>query len=153
VVDCDRFIANNLMTNRKGHCMLPFHVDKLFKANIEGTALPQSAGLKLVFHAPEEDQNIFDAEIEEVMVRWDNLAAIEIKRGLFGAAVALTVKSDAVFPRLLKPKDNQLTLTIRRRDKAKLDRFERELTGFRSGELASDTEEFIDDMRDFLDRM
>lgn len=133
--------------------MLPFHVDKFFKANVEGTALPQAEGLKLVFHAPEEDQNIFDAEVEEVLIGWDNLATIEIKRGLFGAAVNLEFNSDAPFPRMLKPHDNKLTLTIRRRDKVKLERFERELTGFRSGELASDTEEFIDDMRDFLDRM
>ena len=133
--------------------MLPFYVDKFFSADIEGTALPQAEGLKLVFHAPQEDQNIFEAEIEEVLVTWDNLANVEIKRGIFSSAVTLTLKSAAAFPRMLQTKDLLLALTIRKRDKEKLDRFENELTGFRSGELTNDTDEFIDDMRDFLDRM
>ena len=133
--------------------MLPFHVDKFFSADIEGTALPQAKGLKLVFHAPEEDQNLFEAEIEEVLVVWENLANVEIKRGIFGAVITLQVKSASPFPRMLQPKDLRLALNIRKRDKEKLDRFEKELAGFRSGELSDDTDEFIDDMRDFLDRM
>lgn len=105
--------------------MLPFYVDKLFRTDLEGTALPQRQGLKLVFHIPQEDQNLFEADVQEVLIAWNDLELIELKRKLFTATLYLTVKSDDSFPRQLKPKDNRLELSIRRRDKGKLDRFER----------------------------
>jgi hypothetical protein len=133
--------------------MLPFHVDKFFRNDIEGTALPQTAGLKLVFHAPKEGVNFLEAEIQEVLVPWKAMAGLDIKRGMFSSKVVLTMSSDTAFPKQLKPKDGVLELTIRKRDKLQLDQFEQDLAGLRSGEVDHDTEDFIDDMRDFLDRM
>ena len=133
--------------------MLPFYVSKLFRSTIEGTALPQAAGLKLVFHTPEEGQHIFDAEVQEVVVPWAVVPQINVDRGLISTTVELTLVSSELFPRPLQPADNKLVLEIRRRDHDELERFERAVAKFRAGAPQDDTEEFIDDMRDFLDRM
>ena len=133
--------------------MLPFYLDKLFSTDIEGTALPQAEGLKLVFHAPKEGVNLFDAEIEEVLVPWNNLAGLDIKRGMLRSKVVLTMKSDTTFPKPLKLKHGVLELTIRKRDKDALTVFEKDLASLRAGKVDHNTDDFIDDMRDFLDRM
>ena len=133
--------------------MLPFHVDKLFRDDVEGTALLKRDGLKLIFHSPKEGQHIFDAEIEEVFLPWSEMTGLNIDRGMLSSSLKIAVKSDDLFPKQLKPKNNQLELTIRRGDATKLDEFEKDLANLRAGKAGDDTDDFIDDMRDFLDRM
>jgi hypothetical protein len=135
--------------------MLQFHVTRLFgiKFKTHGVAIPKQGGLQLVFRDDAtEPQKLLDNEIKSVLIQWDNISNIEVKHGWFGTTVEVSIVSVDRIPELPGLEDTQLELKIHRSNLHEIEPFEREVQAHRSGKVDEDVDEFIDDVRDFLDR-
>ena len=134
--------------------MLQFHLTRLFGTQFKthGVAIPKPAGLQLVFREGEaEGPKIMDQEIKSVLIEWDNLASLEFKKGFFGTQLLVAIRSVSRVTDLPGLEDSQLELKIHRSNIDDIKPFERLVATYRSGNVDENVDEFIDDMRDFLD--
>ena len=95
---------------------------------------------------------MLDDQIESVVIPWDNVDDIEVKRGWIGTTVEVSVVSVERIPEIPGLSDLQLELKVHRSNLHEIEPFERAVQAYRSGKLDEDVDEFIDDVRDFLDR-
>jgi len=143
--------------------MLQFHLNKFFglKFRTHGMAIPSEEGLKLVFHHGDAPVRLFDEELQSAVVSWDNFAGMEVKKGfLSGTKLILRVKSAAWLKDLPGAAGKQeaatatteLELSIHKSNVDDVPAFERKVAEYRSGKVDEDIDDFIDDVRDMLDR-
>lgn len=135
--------------------MLQFHVTRLFgiKFKTHGVAIPKPDGLQLVFREDDaEPPKLLDNAIKSVLIQWDNIRNIEVNRGWLGTTVDVSIVSVERIPELPGLDDTQLELKIHRSNLHEVEPFQREFQAYRSGKVDEDVDEFIDDVRDFLDR-
>ena len=133
---------------------LPFHISKLFglKRKTHGFALVNETGIRLVFRDADEIAQAPDEDAESQMITWDNLASMEITRGLVSDEVKLSVH--VMFGEDPDGKnDSMIELELQKRDRPALDQFEKRVKEYRSGQRKDDVDEVLDDVRDLLDRM
>ena len=135
--------------------MLQFHVTRLFgtKFKTHGVAIPKQEGLQLVFRDDVPSaRELLDDKTKSVLIRWDDIRNIEVKRGWLGTTVEVSIVSVERMPELPGLDKTQLELKIHRSNLDEIEPFEREVRAQRSGKVDEDVDEFIDDVRDFLDR-
>ena len=135
--------------------MLQFHVTRLFglKFKTHGVAIPQQDGIRLVFREGEaKGPRLFDKEIQSILIQWDNLTDVSVERGFFGTRLKLSIKAPDKITELPGWDDSHVELRIHRSHVDDIEPFERSVAAYRSGRVDEDVDEFIDDVRDFLDR-
>ena len=133
---------------------LPFHISGMlgFKSKTHGYALVNQTGIQLVFRSADDIEKAPDEEAESQMITWDNLASFEAKRGIMSDTLNLGVH--VMFGDDPDGKnDNVIQLELAKRDRELLDRFEKVVKEYRSGERKDDVDDVLDDVRDLLDRM
>lgn len=143
--------------------MLQFHLNKFFglKFRTHGMAIPSEEGLKLVFRHSDAPARLFDENIQSALVTWDNFAGMEIEKGfLSGTKIVLRVKSAdwlKKMPGAANHNDSNATTTelelrIHKTNLGDIAEFEKQVDEYRSGVVDEDIDDFIDDVRDLLDR-
>lgn len=143
--------------------MLQFHLNKFFglKFRTHGMAIPSEEGLKLVFRHGDAPARLFDEEMQSALIEWDNFAGMEVEKSFFsGTKLLLRVKSAAWLKDMPGAADNddvatattELELSIHKSNVADVPAFERKVAEYRSGKVDEDIDDFIDDVRDMLDR-
>ena len=137
--------------------MLPFKVSKLFGtiAKVHGMAIANDEGLRLVFHEqPKKPVGVFEAKLESVLIAWDNLANFHVDLGLLADEVVITVQSleglDSDLPGL---EDKDVRLETYKRERDKLEAFQKDVAAYRSGKADEDVDEFLDELDRFIDGM
>lgn len=133
---------------------LPFHISRMlgFKSKTHGFALVNGTGIQLVFRDAEEITQDPDTEAESRMITWDNLASFEVKRGMISDELKLGVH--VMFGDDPDGKnDNVIELELQKRDRDKLDQFEKLVKEYQSGQRKDNVDDVLDDVRDLLDRM
>lgn len=165
-LNSDSFTLNseNFLIRRVSRVtMLQFHLNKFFglKFRTHGMAIPSEEGLKLVFRHGNEPVKLFAKDIQSVLVAWDNFAGMKVEKSfLSGTKVILNVNSAAWIKELPGAADNddaatattELELRIHKSNVDDLPAFEQKVTEYRSGKVDEDVDDFIDDVRDMLDR-
>ena len=134
--------------------MLPFHITRMFgfKSKTHGYALVNEEGIRLVFRDAADIKKEADEDAESRLITWDNLASWEAKRGLISDELRIQVH--VMFGDDPDGKnDNVIELELQKRDRDKLDRFEKHVKEYQSGERKDDVDDVLDDVRDLLDRM
>lgn len=132
---------------------LPFYISGMFglTSKTHGFALVSEKGIQLVFRGVEEIEKKPDEEAESRMILWDNLASFEAKRGMVSDQLKLGVH--VMFGDDPDGKnDNVIELELQKRDRELLDRFEKLVKEYQSGQRKDD-DDVLDDVRDMLDRM
>ena len=134
--------------------MLPFHISGMLglKSKTHGVALVDEEGIRLVFRDAADIEKEPDDEAESLHITWDNLVNWDAKRGLISDQINFEVR----VPLGDEPdgkNDNSIELELQKRDRDKLDRFEKLVKEYRSGQRKDDVDEVLDDVRDLLDRM
>lgn len=132
--------------------MLPFHISRLFQSKTHGFALVNEEGIKLVFREAEQISAEPDAEADSLMIPWSNLARWEAKRGLITDQFIMEVHRP-VGDEPDGKNDKVLELDLHKRERERLDEFEKQVKAYQSGELRDDVDDVLDDVRDLLDNM
>lgn len=143
--------------------MLQFHLNKFFglKFRTHGMAIPSEEGLKLVFRHGDAPARLFDEDIQSVLIAWNNFAGMAIEKGfLSGTKVVLRVKSAEWLKKMPGAADHsdsnatttELELRIHKTNLDDIPAFEQQVDEYRSGVVDEDIDDFIDDVRDMLDR-
>ena len=78
---------------------------------------------------------LLDNEIKSVLIQWDNISNIEVKRGWFGTSVEVSIVSVERIPELPGLDDTQLELKIHRSNHHEIEPFEREVRAHRAGKV------------------
>lgn len=133
---------------------LPFHISGMFglKSKTHGFALVSEKGIQLVFRDAEDISSTPDEQAESRMITWDNLASFKVIRGLVSDELKLGVH--VMFGDDPDGKnDNIIELELPKRDREKLDRFEKLVKEYENGQRKDDVDDVLDDVRDMLDRM
>ena len=134
--------------------MLPFQITRLWglKNKTYGFALVDERGIRLVFRDAADIQAEPEEDAESLQIDWDNFVGMEPKRGFLSDSLTIEVRvvpgdsPDA-------SDDNMIQLELQKRDRDRLDRFERDVDDYRTGRKKDDVDEVLDDVRDLLDRM
>jgi len=134
--------------------MLPFQITRMFglKSKTHGFALVNEQGIKLVFKDAAAIAKKSDEEANSIMIEWNNLARWEAKRGFISDAFTIEVHvmvGDEPDGR----NDKVLELELQKRDREALDRFQKHIKGYQSGERKDDVDDVLDDVQDMLDNM
>ena len=136
---------------------LPFHVDKLFRRRVEGTAVALPEGIKLVFFTPKDEAGLFDNLAEEFLISWSDVKSVEAEKGIFEDQLVVRLNSLSNMPEKLRGKSDQPTLhlDVRKKDREEIKPFLASVQAVRSGQqtIEEESDQFVDEMRDFLDRM
>lgn len=143
--------------------MLQFHLNRFFglKFRTHGMAIPSEEGLKLVFRHGDAPARLFDEEIQSALIEWDNLAGLEVEKGfLSGTSIKLRVRSAAWLKKLpgaANHRDSdgattELELEIHKTNVDDIPAFKKQVAEYQSGKTDEDVDDFIDDVRDMLDR-
>ncbi len=132
--------------------MVPFRVTRLFglKVQVEGMAIVNEQGIQLAFHTPEPDVDLFDAKVKAVHIGWPNLKSWSCDYGILGDRLQLQVNSLAEFSALPGVVAEQVELAVRKSDRKQLQEFEQRVREYQSGQRQDNTDELLDDIRDFL---
>ena len=134
--------------------MLPFHISKMlgFKSKTHGFALVSEEGIRLVFREADDIKKAPDEDADSMLIKWDNLDAWEAERGLisdeFRIKVHVMIGDDPD-----GKNDNVIQLELSKRDREKLERFEKHVKEYQAGQRNDDVDDVLDDVRDLLDRM
>ena len=134
--------------------MLPFQITRMFglKSKTHGFALVSEAGIQLVFRDAADIKQQPDEEADCLVIQWDNLARIEAKRGLLSDELVIEVHV-MVGQDPDGRGDKIIHLEVQKRDREKLDRFEKNVKDYQTGQRQDDVDEVLDDVRDFLDQI
>ena len=134
--------------------MLPFHISRMFglKSKTHGFALVNEQGIKLVFRDAADIASAPDDDADSLMIEWSNLAEWKAKRGLLSDEFTMKVHH-IVGDEPDGKNDNILELQIPKRDRDKLDRFEKHVKEYQNGTRRDDVDDVLDDVRDLLDNM
>lgn len=134
--------------------MLPFHITRLFglKRKTHGFALVNQEGIRLVFRDATDIVKEPDEEADFMIIKWDNLARIEAKRGFLSDELIIEVHV-MLGENPDGGDDKVIQLELQKRDRDKLDRFEKHVKEYQTGQRKDDVDDVLDDVRDFLDRM
>ncbi len=133
--------------------MLQFRLSRLFGIVIEiqGMAIVNQEGIRLAFQdADNQNQHFLDADVQAVLISWDNLADFACDYGMLSDEVRLRVRSIDELQQLPGIQDHELSLEIRKSDRDKLKDFEKAVVEYRSGLRQDNVDEMLDDIRDFL---
>lgn len=134
--------------------MLPFQITRMMglKSKTHGFALVNERGIQLVFRDAVDIENSPDDEADSIMIEWDNLVRWEAKRGFLSDQLVIEVHvmvGDEIDGR----NDNVLELELQKRDRDRLDRFEKHVKDYQSGARRDDVDDVLDDVRDMLNDM
>ena len=134
--------------------MLPFQITGMLglRSKTHGFALVNESGIRLVFREAEDIEQRPDEDAESLMIEWENLAAWEAKRGFLADQLILKVHH-VVADEPDGKNDNVLELELQKRDRDKLDRFEKHVQEYQSGTRKDDVDDVLDDVRRMLDNM
>lgn len=134
--------------------MLPFQITRMFglKSKTHGFALVNEQGIKLVFKDAADIKKMADNDANSIMIEWSNLARWEAKRGYLSDEFIIEVHV-MVGDELDGRNDNVLELDLQKRDRESLDRFEKHIKEYQSGERKDDVDDVLDDVQDMLDNM
>ncbi len=133
--------------------MLPFRLSRLFGivVQVHGMAIAEEKGIRLAFQETEDQPKHFlDANVQSVLIAWDNLEEIAFERGIVSDEVTLCVRSVESLGNLPGIQDHELSLEIRKSDRDALKVFERVVNEYRAGQRQDNVDEMLDDIRDFL---
>ena len=133
--------------------MVPFRLSQLFGIviKIHGMAIASEAGIQLAFHETQDQpQNPLDANVKSVSIPWDNLEAMECRRGIVSDQVLLRVKSTDGLVKLPGVKDQELALEVSKNDRDALKAFAEAAAEYRAGQRHDKVDAMLDDVRDFL---
>ena len=134
--------------------MLPFQITGMlgFQSKTHGFVLVNEEGIRLVFREADDIKKAWDDEAEFLLIKWDNLAGIKVVRGLISDELKISVKV-MIGDEPDGKNDNVIELELQKRDRDKLDRFEKHVKDYQSGKRKDDVDDVLDDVRDMLDRM
>ncbi len=134
--------------------MLPFQITRMFglKSKTHGFALVNGQGIKLVFKDAVDISKTPDDDASSIMIEWNNLAKWEAKRGYLSDQFIIEVHA-MVGDELDGRNDCVLELELQKRDRDSLDRFEKHIKEYQSGERKDDVDDVLDDVQDMLDNM
>jgi hypothetical protein len=137
--------------------MLPFQVSKLFSssARVHGLAMAKPDGIKFVFHNEGVDVDPDGVDVKTCMIAWKNLKRVTAQNGMFESHVVFDVVSLAGFEDVPFVKDGQIIIDVPKRDRDKIEDFQREVSEYRAGSgqsLDDEVDNLIDDVRDMFDR-
>jgi hypothetical protein len=134
--------------------MLPFHISRMLglKSKTYGFALVSEAGIRLVFRDAAEIKKTPDEDADSLMIEWDNVASWEAKRGILSDEFNITVHEMVGDDPDGQP-DNVIQLELQKRHREKLDRFEKLVKEYQSGQRKDDVDDVLDDVRDLLEGM
>lgn len=132
--------------------MLQFHLTNFFgtKFKTHGIAIPKEEGLQLVFRDGQAPAKLFDEDIQSILIDWKNFQGMQIKKGLFGTVVNVTVISANALGDFPAIEQDTITLKIHRSNVQDFEPFERAVNEYRTGRIDEDVDDFVDDVRDFL---
>ena len=135
--------------------MIQFRVSRLFglRVDADGMLIPGEQGLQLVFHRPDGDQGLLDANIQTVTIPWGDLESWEVDYGLLGDRVSLRVTSVECLRDLPGVDDCQVDLVIHKQQREALKDFEQRAREYEIGNRVDNVDEMIDEIRDFLQDM
>ena len=134
--------------------MLPFHITRMLglKSKTHGIALVNEKGIWLVFRDAADIEKEPDEDAESLLIKWDNLARWKAKRGFISDQLNIEVHVMSGDDPDGK-NDKVIELELQKRDREKLDRFEKLVKEYQSGQRKDDVDDVLDDVRDMLDRM
>ena len=89
-------------------------------------------------------------EADFMIIKWDNLAQLKAKRGLLSDELTIEVHV-MVGDDPDGSGDKLIQLELQKRDRDKLDQFEKHVKEYQSGQRKDDVDDVLDDVRDFLD--
>ena len=134
--------------------MLPFHISKTLglRSKTHGFALVNEQGIRLVFRDAEDIAKSPEDDPDTIMITWDNVARWESQRGLLSDQFIIEVHT-MVGDEPDGKNDNVIELELQKRDRDRLDRFEKHVKEYQSGQRKDDVDDVLDDVRDMLEGM
>lgn len=134
--------------------MLPFQITRMlgFKSKTHGYVLVNEQGIRLVFREADDIKKAWDDDAEFLQIDWDNFAGMDITRGIISDELKIKVLV-MIGDEPDGKNDNIIHLELQKRDRDKLDRFEKQVKDYQSGKRKDDVDDVLDDVRDMLDRM
>jgi hypothetical protein len=133
--------------------MVPFHTTRLFGWSVtaDGIAMVNGQGVQLAFQRPDENQELRDANIRTLEIPWESLQSLECDYGVLSDSIRLSVRSSSALQGLPGADEQHVELTVHKQHRDQLKDFERRLREYQSGNRRDDTDELLDDVRDFLE--
>ena len=134
--------------------MLPFHITRMLglKSKTHGFALVNAKGIKLVFRDAIDIDKAPDEDAQSIDIPWSNLADMTVTRGLMADELKLSVHA-MIGDEPDGKNDNVIELELQKRDHDKLDKFEKRVKEYQTGQRKDDVDDVLDDVRNMLDRM
>ena len=132
--------------------MLPFCVKTMLGTVTHyGSFLADPSGLKVIHHEGVSDEtNPIDAEVEAVLIPWTKITGLRLEKGLFGASFLVDLTDAREASQLPFLDGTTIEVTVLKQDRDRVKPFLQDASRCRSGQSDSDTDQFIDEMRDFL---
>lgn len=124
-------------------------------ARVHGLAMAKPEGIKFVFHNEGVDVDPDGVDVKTCMVLWENLKRVSTKHGMFESNVVFEVASLAGLEKLPFVKDCQIVIDVPKRDRDKIEAFERDVAEYRAGnahDVDGEVDDLINDVRDMFDR-
>ncbi len=134
--------------------MLPFHISRIFglQSKTHGVALVDEKGIKLVFSDAVDVKLLPEDDADLLTIEWSNLLEMKAVRGMISDQLTLQLRQ-SIGDEPDGKNDKLILLDLLKRDRDKLDRFEKLVKEFQSGQRRDDVDDVLDDVRDLLDRM
>lgn len=134
--------------------MLPFHVSRMMgtSAKVLGFALAKPEGLKLVFHDEGVEVDPDDVDVHATFIAWKNFRGLSVKHGIWESRVSIEVTSLDGLDDVPAVRDGKIVLDVPKRNREKIEPFERQVSDFQSGRRGNVDEE-VDDLLEETRRM
>ena len=133
--------------------MLPFCVTSMLGTvtDLYGSLLVDADGLKVIYHeGMRENVNPLDADVQTVQIPWAQVVGLRLEKGLLGASLIVDLTDDQFAKQVPFGEGCALEVTIRKADRERVKPFLNEARRYQAGGKDDDTDQFIDEMRDFL---
>ncbi|MEM7395357.1 MAG: hypothetical protein AAF492_23745 [Verrucomicrobiota bacterium] len=132
--------------------MLDFYIGSFWGAmtKVHGTALADKDGVRIVFVKTKDKMNVMDSDFQEITIPWQQIQKFEPDYGFSGHTLSIFTKPPLKHKLLNKDGNAEIKLNVQKKDRDRLEKFVEACYARGGGSSSNDTDDFIDDMQDFL---